>query len=165
MTSDQGSRAQARAQAEELIQAISAAESVIVTTIERECAALRAGCMLAARALHTRLCDAVRYYLDGMRAARASLAALEQVLPGSQDHLEERRAAFASVLKVELAVLASEYAACGVSNPPMSFTGESMLRSAMGADNPPATPQNAALRQQTRMRRGGPAKLIGQRSR
>ena len=79
----QGFRGRARAQAEELLAAIDAAESVIVTTIERECEALRAGRMLAARALHTRLCDAARLYLEATKAARASLWTLEQVLPGT----------------------------------------------------------------------------------
>jgi hypothetical protein len=97
--------------------------------------------MLAARALHTRLCDSVKFYLDAIKAARASLAALEQVLPGSQEHLEERRAAFSSLLKVELAVLASEYAACGAGGPPVSFTGESLLGSAMAGT---AQPQQAS---------------------
>ena len=80
----QGFRARARAQAEELLAAIDAAEAVIVTTIERECEALRAGRMLAARALHTRLCDAARLYLEATKAARASLWTLEQVLPGTE---------------------------------------------------------------------------------
>jgi hypothetical protein len=131
MTNDRNSWDHARAQAEELLREIASAEMAIVTTIERECDALRAGCMLAARALHTRLCDSVKFYLNAIKAARASLAALEQVLPGAQEHLEERRAAFSSLLKVELAVLASEYAACGAGGQPVSFTGESLLGSAM----------------------------------
>lgn len=131
MTRDQASWTEARTQAEALLEAISAAEAVIVTTIERECEALRAGCMLAARALHTRLCDAAKFYVDGIKSARASLAALEQVLPGSQEYLEQQREAFSALLKVELAVLASEYAACGASGQAMSFTGESLLGSAI----------------------------------
>lgn len=101
----------AAAQANELLDAIEAAESVIVATIERECEALRAGRMLAAKALHTRLCDAARLYLDATRAARASLWTMEQILPGIRDRMEERRAAFSDLLKVELAVLAAERAA------------------------------------------------------
>src|SRR5688572_20130504 len=108
-----GFRARARAQAEELLAAIDAAEAVIVETIERECEALRAARMLAARALHTRLCDAARLYLEATKAARASLWTLEQVLPGTQACLEERREAFAALLQVEFAVLATERTAAG----------------------------------------------------
>lgn len=133
MTNDQASWAEARTQAEALLQAISASEAVIVTTIERECEAIRSGCMLAARALHTRLCDAAKFYVDGIKSARASLAALEEVLPGSQEYLEKQREAFSALLKVELAVLASEYAACGASGQAMSFTGETLLGSAVSS--------------------------------
>ncbi len=104
-------RAQAEAQARELLQAIEAAEGVIVSSIERECAALRAGQMLAAQALRLRLRDAAKLYVNLIRAARASLWTLEQVLPGMTDHLDTRRAAFAALLRVELAVLAAERAA------------------------------------------------------
>jgi hypothetical protein len=106
----QGFRARALAQAEELIEAIGAAETVIAETIERECEALRNGRTLAARALHTRLCDAARLYLHATRAAQASIWTMEQVMPGCRRMLEERRAAFSSVLKVELAILATERA-------------------------------------------------------
>jgi hypothetical protein len=107
----EGFRPRARAQAEELLQAIEAAEHIIVSTIERECEALRAGRALAAMALRTRLRDAAKLYLNASRAARASVWTLEQILPGICDRLEERRAAFASLLKVELAILATERAA------------------------------------------------------
>jgi hypothetical protein len=100
-------RAQALAQAEALLDAIDSAEAIIVSTIERECEALRTGRTLAAKALHTRLCDAARLYLNATKAARASLWTIEHVLPGSRERLDERRAAFADVLKVELAVLAA----------------------------------------------------------
>ena len=106
-------RSQAEAQAAELIEAIEAAEAVIVSTIERECEALRTGRMLAARALHTRLCDAATLYINGAKAARASIWTIEHILPGTQDLLEQRRAAFAAVLKVELAVLDAEREAAG----------------------------------------------------
>src|SRR5690606_33802645 len=75
------------------------------------CEALREGRLLAARALHIRLCDAARLYLAASRAARASLWTLERVVPGITSHMEERRRQFAPVLKVELAVLAAERAA------------------------------------------------------
>ena len=87
------------------------AEGVIVSTIERECEALRAGRMLAAKALRLRLRDAAKLYLDVTRAARASIWTIEQLLPGTEVHLEQCRAAFAALLKVELAVLAAERAA------------------------------------------------------
>ena len=106
----QSFRAQAEAQGNELLRSIEAAEGLIVSTIERECEALRAGQMLAANALRLRLRDAAGLYLNVIRAVRASIWTLEQVLPGTQNHLEARRAAFASLLKVELAVLASERA-------------------------------------------------------
>jgi hypothetical protein len=107
----QSFRAQAEEQAKELVHAIAAAEGVIIATIERECEALRAGQMLAADALRIRVNDAARLYLNLTRATRACITTLELVLPGACDHLEERRAAFAAILKVELGVLAAERAA------------------------------------------------------
>ena len=104
-------RAQARKEAEDMFHAIASAEQIIVASIERECEALRSGRMLAARALHTQLCDAARIYLDATRAAQASIETLDYVAPGMCDRLEARRVAFSSLLKVELAVLASERAA------------------------------------------------------
>jgi hypothetical protein len=74
---------------------------------------LREGRLLAAKALHTRLCDAARLYLDASKAARASLWTMDQVLPGTRTLLEERRKEFSSLLKVELAVLAAERAVAG----------------------------------------------------
>jgi hypothetical protein len=104
-------RAQAEAQAEELLQAIEAAEGVIVSTIERECEALRSGRMLAADALRMRLREAAWLYLNTMRAARAAMWTMEQILPGLDEALEQRRAEFAALLKVELGALAAERAA------------------------------------------------------
>jgi hypothetical protein len=101
-------RQHARAQALQLVEAMSAAETVIVTTVERECEALRAGQMLAANALHLRLCDAARVYLNAAKSIRSSLWTIERIVPDLRELLEERRAAFAPVLKVELAVLAAE---------------------------------------------------------
>src|SRR5688572_29109641 len=116
-----GFRARARADAEALLQATAAAEDVIVTTLERECEALRSGHLLAAKALHTRFCDATRLYLDAIRAARASIWTIENVLPGARAMLEERRAAFLSVLKVELAVLAAARVAAGEEESSLGF--------------------------------------------
>jgi hypothetical protein len=107
----QAFRTRAKVQAEELLRAMAQAEETIVSTIERECEALRAGEFLAAQALDVRLSDAARLYIDSMRAARASLWTMEHVMPGIRAMLEERRAAFSSLLKVELAVLAAERAA------------------------------------------------------
>ena len=106
-----GSIPDAHFQAEEMLHAITSAEQIIVSAIERECEALRTGRMLAARALHTQLCDAARMYLDTTRAAQASIDSLERSSPGICGRLEERRANFASLLKVELAILATERAA------------------------------------------------------
>jgi hypothetical protein len=111
-------RTEAEAQAKELLRAIDFAEGVIVSTIDRECEALRAGRMLAANALRLRLRDAAKLYLDVTRATRTSLWTIEQLLPGTELHLKQCRAAFASLLRVELAVLASERAAAaGASRP------------------------------------------------
>ena len=104
-------RAEAEAQALELLRAIDFAEGVIVSTIERECEALRAGRMLAAKALRLRLRDAAKLYLDVSRAARTSIWTIEQLFPGTEYRLRQCRASFASLLRIELAVLASERAA------------------------------------------------------
>lgn len=112
----QSYRAQAQAQANELLMAIEAAEGVIVSTVERECEALRAGRMLAANALRMRLKDAARLYLNLSRAARAALWTMDKIVPGTGDALAERRAAFSALLRVELAVLAAERAAAAQSN-------------------------------------------------
>jgi hypothetical protein len=109
----QSYRAQAQAQANELLRAIEAAEGVIVSTVERECEALRAGRMLAANALRMRLKDAARLYLNLSRAARAAMWTMDQIVPGTEGALAEQRAAFHALLRVELAVLAAERAAAG----------------------------------------------------
>ena len=126
--SAQNFREQAAAQTRELLRTIETAESVIVGTIERECEALRAGRLLAADALRLRLRDAASLYLSLIRAARASIWTIEQVLPGSRVELESRRSAFSALLKVELAVLAAERAAANAK--PRFATG--------GAKRPPA---------------------------
>jgi hypothetical protein len=94
-----------------MVQAIEGAEAVIVSSIERECEALRAGQMLAAEALRVRLRDSAKLYVNLIRAARASIWTIEQVVPGTADYLDARRNAFAALLRVELAVLAAERAA------------------------------------------------------
>jgi hypothetical protein len=104
-------RTRAEARATELLDTLAAAEGMIVSAIERECEALRTGRMLAAEALHLRLCDAARLYLHATKAARASLRTVEHILPGTAQLFENRRIAFADLLKVELAVLAAERAA------------------------------------------------------
>ena len=165
MRTAQDHQGRAVAQAYELLDAISAAETVIVTTIERECEALRAGRMLAAQALHTRLCDAVKLYLGAMKSARASLWTIERLVPGSRDLLEERREAFAATMKVELAVLAAERAAVGDHAPTTSFTGESLFGTGTAKqpiEPPPAPPMPPATLPECRVdppltRRGSPA--------
>jgi hypothetical protein len=142
----QSFRAQAEAQASELLQAIDAAEAVIVSAIERECEALRAGRLLAAHALRLRLKDAAKLYLNVTRAARASAWTIEQIIPGTQEGMEESRRAFAALLRIELAVLAAERAAA-----------DSELRlAAVAPTRPPATvtPISRARRRQ-RVRRSG----------
>jgi hypothetical protein len=139
----QSFRAQAEAQARELLQAIEGAEAVIVSSIERECEALRAGQMLAAEALRVRLRDAAKLYVNLIRAARASIWTLEQVVPGTADYLDARRAAFAALLRVELAVLAAERAAAA---PP-----HARLPAEAGSN---VTPLRAGRRRQRRRRAG-----------
>lgn len=104
-------QAQAEAQVRELLRAIEAAEGVVISTIERECEALRAGRTLAANALRLRLRDGARLYLNLARAARASMRTFNLILPGAGEMLEEQREAFAALLRVELAVLSAERAA------------------------------------------------------
>lgn len=143
----QSFRAQAEAQAKELLQAIDAAEGVIVSTIERECEALRAGRMLAANALRLRLRDAAKLYLNVIRAARASIWTIEQILPGTHRHLHECRAAFASLLKIELAVLAAERAAA---HNELHFAASAKARQA-----PVVTPIRGGRRRRSQMRQAG----------
>jgi hypothetical protein len=135
----QSFKAQAEAQAKELLKAIESAEGVIVSTIERECEALRAGRMLAADALRTRLRDAAWLYLNTTRAARAAMWTMEQILPGIDEMMEERRAAFAALLKIELSVLAAERAASATG---LHFAAASALKKApVKAPAPARTPR------------------------
>jgi hypothetical protein len=90
--------------------ALASAEQLIISTIERECEALRTGRYLAASALRDRLSDAARLYLETARATRASLDLMEDG-SGVAAELEERRRVFSALLRVELAVLATERAA------------------------------------------------------
>jgi hypothetical protein len=143
----QSFRAQAEAQAKELLQAIEAAEGVIVSTIERECEALRAGRMLAANALRLRLRDAAKLYLDVTRATRASIWTIEQILPGTQYHLRECRAAFAALLRIELAVLAAERAAAA--------TGLHFAAAKPPHRAPVAPPMRAMRRRRSQVRKAG----------
>jgi hypothetical protein len=106
---DSGSRL--TAQAEELIGALAHAEKTILATIERECEALRARRMLAANSLHNRLQETTKIYLSCARAARANIETMERVLPGCRDYLDQRRAAFAPTLQIQLAVLGAQRAA------------------------------------------------------
>lgn len=86
--------------------ALTAAEQMVVTAIERECEAVRHGKMRAAWALHESLKEAARAYIAASNAARASLPLLHYE-DLARSWLEERRLAFAATLKVEFAVLAT----------------------------------------------------------
>ena len=134
----QSIQAEAEAQAQELMRAIEAAEGAVISTIERECEALRAGRTLAADALRLRLKDAARLYLNLARAARASLRTFNLILPGAGEMLEERRAAFAALLKVELAVLSAERTAA---HPDLAFATAGDLPASA-----PARPRRRRLR-------------------
>jgi hypothetical protein len=103
--------------------------------------------MLAARALHTRLCDAATLYLDATRAARASIRSLEHIVPGCLALLEERRASFSALLKVELAVLATERASVGADFE-ADFAGQTLGSAPAPSVSPPgaAIPARAAGR-------------------
>jgi hypothetical protein len=144
----QSFRAQAEAQAKELLQAIDFAEGVIVSTIERECEALRAGQMLAAKALHVRLRDSAKLYLNVTRAARASIWTIEQLIPGTEYHLRECRRAFAALLKIELAVLAAERAAANA----VQFAGATKSRPRLVVI---PSPEHGPRRRRSAMRKTG----------
>ena len=112
---DEGMRtgigAAARARAEELFAAIEGAESALLAVIERECAALRAGKNLAARAIRSQLSEAAQLYLAALRAAQASLLWIDQAVPGARARLQGRRETFAALLRIQLAALAAARAA------------------------------------------------------
>ncbi len=99
--------AAARTRFEDLVCAIESAEWVIIALLAREREALRASCRLAANAVHIRVNDAARLYLDAIAAAKASLSVLEPVLPEAPQVLEVRRTAFGAILRIELATLAT----------------------------------------------------------
>ena len=88
-----------------LVATLGYAQQMIVSTIERECEALRSGHMLAAWAFGERLRDAARLYAGAAKAARS---ALEGAGAQAIAALEERREVFSALLKVEFAVLAAE---------------------------------------------------------
>ena len=100
-------RSAARARAEELFAAIEGAETALLAVIERECAALRAGKRLAARAIRAQLSEAAELYLAALRAAQASLAWIDQAAPEARSRLQARRDSFAALLRIELAALAA----------------------------------------------------------
>ena len=97
----------ARTRLDHLVCAMESAEHVIVSLLAREREALRAGCRLAANAVHIRVNEAARLYLSAIAAARASLSSLEPILPDAAQVLENRRAAFGAILRIELATLAA----------------------------------------------------------
>jgi len=97
----------ARTRLENLLCAMESAEHVIIALLARERQALRAGCRLAANAVHVRVNEGARLYLNTITAAKASLSTLEPVLPDAPQVLESRRAAFGAILRIELATLAA----------------------------------------------------------
>lgn len=97
----------ARTQLENLVCAMETAEHVIVSLLAREREALRAGCRMAANAVHMRVNEAAQLYLGAIASAKISLSALEPVLPDAPRVLENRRAAFGAILRIELATLAA----------------------------------------------------------
>ncbi|HSG95765.1 MAG TPA: hypothetical protein VLA28_09595 [Afifellaceae bacterium] len=97
----------ARTRLDHLVCAMESAEHVIISLLAREREALRAGCRLAANAVHIRVNEAAQIYLNAIAAAKASLSAIEPVLPEAPEVLENRRAAFGAILRIELATLAS----------------------------------------------------------
>lgn len=99
--------AAARMRLESLLHAMDSTERVIITLLARERQALRAGCRLAANAVHIRVNDAARLYLNAIAAAKVSLSALELILPEAPQILENRRTAFGAILRIELATLAT----------------------------------------------------------
>jgi hypothetical protein len=100
-----GIRAAARGRAEDLFAAIEGAETALLAVIERECAALRAGKSLAARAIRSQLSEAAQLYLAALRAAQASLIWIEEAAPGATARLQARRETFAALLRIQLAAL------------------------------------------------------------
>lgn len=97
----------ARTRLENLLCAMESAEHVIVALLAREREALRAGCRLAANAVHIRVNDAARLYLNAIAAAKSSLSTLEPILPEAPQVLENRRSTFGAILRIELATLAT----------------------------------------------------------
>jgi hypothetical protein len=109
--------APAGARAEELFAAIEGAETVLLSIIDRECAALRAGRLLAARAIRSRLSEAAALYLDALRAARAALDELEADMPDARARLGARRDTFSALLRIQLAALAAARAVANDDRP------------------------------------------------
>ncbi len=107
----------ARIRLDNLLCAIESAERVIVTLLAREREALRSDCRLAANAVHIRVNDAARLYLDTLTAAKAALSVLEPVLPDAPDLLESRRAVFGAIMRIELATLATTRMAADCAGP------------------------------------------------
>ena len=114
----------ARMRLEDLLCAMDSAECVIIALLAREREALRAGCRLAANAVHIQVNDAALIYLNAIAAANISLSALESILPEAPRLLDGRRTAFGAVLRIELATLATaRLAADSVETDPASGEG------------------------------------------
>lgn len=109
--------AAARMRLDSLLCAMESAERVIVSLLAREREALRVGCRLAANAVHIRVNDAARLYLNTLTAAKAALSVLEPILPEASEILESRRAVFGAILRIELATLATTRMAADCAGP------------------------------------------------
>ncbi|MDQ0326801.1 hypothetical protein J2R99_002670 [Rhodopseudomonas julia] len=75
---------------------------MVTDSIAQQRAALRAGRKLAAKAYGTALNEAARTYIDTLRAVRRMVTSEAEV-----ERLEAQRRAFANLLRVELAALAT----------------------------------------------------------
>ena len=109
--------AAARMRLDSLLCAMESAERVIVALLAREREALRVGCRLAANAVHIRVNDAARLYLNTLTAAKAALSVLEPILPEASEILESRHAVFGAILRIELATLATTRMAADCAGP------------------------------------------------
>ncbi|TDI55495.1 MAG: hypothetical protein E2O93_07555 [Alphaproteobacteria bacterium] len=109
--------AAARMRLDSLLCAMESAERVIVALLAREREALRVGCRLAANAVHIRVNDAARLYLNTLTAAKAALSVLEPILPEASKILESRHAVFGAILRIELATLATTRMAADCAGP------------------------------------------------
>jgi hypothetical protein len=89
------------------IRAMDSAEANIVGLMAREREALRSGNKSAAKQIHARLGQASKYYLVTICNARNTLTGMTELFSESEisEFLEQRRVAFANLLRIEMAAL------------------------------------------------------------